>query len=42
MGKWETKVEEISKIDNVKNHLQQLMRDFVVVVREIKYDSAKD
>lgn len=42
MGKWEAKVDEISKIDNVKNHLQQLMRDFVVVVRETKYDSAKD
>jgi hypothetical protein len=42
MGKWETKVDEISKIENVKNHLQQLMRDFVVVVRETKYDSAKD
>ena len=42
MGKWETKVEEISKIENVKNNLQQLMRDFVVVIRETKYDSAKD
>jgi predicted DNA binding CopG/RHH family protein len=42
MGKWETKVEEISKIENVKNNLQQLMRDFVVVIRETKFDSAKD
>lgn len=42
MGKWETKVEEISKIENVKNNLQQLMRDFVVVVRETKFDTAKD
>jgi predicted DNA binding CopG/RHH family protein len=42
MVKWETKVEEISKIENVKNNLQQLMRDFVVVIRETKFDSAKD
>lgn len=42
MSNWETKVEEISKIENIKNHLQQLMRDFVVVIRETKYDSVKE
>jgi hypothetical protein len=40
MTKWDAKVGEISKIENVKNNADQLMRDFVVVIRETKYDTA--
>ena len=41
MSRWDAKVEDIGKIAGLKDHAEQLMRDFVVVVRETKYDAAK-
>lgn len=41
MQKWEGKVEEIGKNEAIKANADHLMRDFVVVVRETKYDTEK-
>ena len=38
---WEHKVQEIGKNEAIKANADHLMRDFVVVVRETKYDTEK-
>jgi hypothetical protein len=40
MVNWDSKVSEISQIPDLKSSTAMLMRDFVVVIRETKYDSA--
>jgi hypothetical protein len=40
MSKWETKIEELTKNEIIKDAKDNLMRDFVVVIKETKYDSA--
>jgi hypothetical protein len=41
MTRWDAKVNDLASVSGLSDHAQQLMRDFVVVIRETKYDAAK-
>ena len=42
MTKWDAKVEEISSIPDIKTKIAGLQRDFIVVIRETKFDAASN